>query len=208
MSEPFNRALIDLCHERGFAELTVEGLCLRAGVERTEFEGRYSDLEDCFAQVYGECADQFLARVTAAFESREGWRDQLRAAAYATLLHLEEDPARATFTVVEALNAGERAQLVRERVFETLLGFIDRGRLEPDAPASVTTATAESLNGAVFQQMRVAIERHQGHRYVEVLPQLMYAVVLTYVGPEAAEEELEIRPPAAADRAAGVQMRI
>jgi hypothetical protein len=161
-------------------------------VERPAFDARYADLEDCFAEVYGELADEFLGRVTAAFEGRRGWRNQLRAAAHATLRHIEEDPARARFTIVEALHAGERAQLVRERVFDTLFGFIDRGRLEPEAPAAVTTATAESLNGAIFQHMRIAIENHRGLRYTQLVPELMHAVVLTYLGPEAAAEELEI----------------
>jgi AcrR family transcriptional regulator len=159
-------------------------------VERAEFDIRYSGLEDCFVQVYDRLADEFLARVTDAFESEEGWRNQLRAAAYATLRHIEEDPARNHFAIVEVPHAGERAQLIRDRVFATLSGFIDRGRLEPGAPAEVSAATAESLNGAVFQHMLVATQNRSYERQLEILPELMYAVVLTYQGPEAAAEEL------------------
>jgi AcrR family transcriptional regulator len=194
-----SRALVDLCHERELAEVTVADICERAGADRAEFDSRYVDLEDCFTQTYEEMADEFIARVTAAFDAEQGWPNQLRAAAYATLAHMEEDPARSHFVVVEALVAGEKAQLVRERVFATLVDLVDRGRHEPGASATVTRATAESLNGAVFRHMRIKIERGQAGQYAEIVPELMHAIVLQYLGPEAAAEELEIRPPALAE---------
>ena len=35
-----SRALIDLCFERGYAELTVEDLCRRAGLQRVDYRAR------------------------------------------------------------------------------------------------------------------------------------------------------------------------
>jgi AcrR family transcriptional regulator len=193
---PLDRALIELCYERGFAELSVEDLCRRAGVEPTEFDRQYADLEDCFCQVYEQLAAEFLARMEDAYQSEQGWRNQLRAVAYACLLHLEEDPARAHFTVLEALNAGEGARLISGRVMAELSSYVDRGREQAGAPGSLSANTAESLNGAVFHQMLAAIAHDQYERFAEFLPELMYAVVLPYLGPEAAAEELEIGPPA------------
>jgi AcrR family transcriptional regulator len=193
----FSRALVDLCYERELAEVTVADICERADADRAEFESRYANLEDCFTRTYEEMADEFLSRVNSAFDAERGWRNQLRAAAYATLAHMEEDPARARFVVVEALAAGERAQLVRERVFATLVDLVDRGRLEPGASPTVTRATAESLNGAVFRHMRVEMEHGRPGQYAEMVPELMHAIVLQYLGPEAAEEELQhsaVRP--------------
>jgi AcrR family transcriptional regulator len=193
--DPIHQALIDLCFERGYAGLTVEELCRRAELDRDRFGARYSGLEDCFAVALEECAEEFLTRLTAAYEGEGRWQDRLRAVAYATLRHLQEDPSRAHFTTVESFNGGERAQLIRDRVFATLSSFIDDGRYEPGAPASISDATAESLNGAVFRHMRVAIENNKSGRFEDVLPELMYAAVLPYLGPEAAAEELEIAPP-------------
>jgi AcrR family transcriptional regulator len=190
----FRRALIDLCYERGFAALTVEDLCARAGVERAVFDRRHADLEDCFCQVYEQLAAEFLARMEAAYESEHGWRNQLRALAYACLHHLEEDPARAHFTVLESLNAGEGARLIRDRVLAKLSSYLDRGRQQPGAPDYLSPNTADSLNGAVFRQMLAAIANDQNERFAEVLPELMYAAILPYVGPEVAAEELQIAP--------------
>lgn len=192
MSDPLHRALIDLCVERGYPNVTTRHLCARAKLDPDQFAARYSDLDDCFAAALEECAEEFLSQLTAAYEAEGRWQDRLRAVAYATMHHLEEDPARAHFTVVESFNGGEHAQLVRDRVFATLSSFIDDGRYEPGASASISDFTAESLNGAVFRHMRVAIESNQSGRFEEVLPELMYAAVLPYLGPEAAAAELEI----------------
>jgi AcrR family transcriptional regulator len=194
--ERVSRALIELCDERGFADLGVADLCRRAEIESAVFEAHYFDLENCFVRVYEELAADFLARVSAAFESREAWRDKIRAVAYEFVAYLREDRARANFTLVESLRAGERTLLIRDRAFGCLVGFVDLGREQPEAPASITAATAESIAGGIFNLMRLALETEQTERYTEVLPELMYTVVLTYLGPEAAAEELEIEPPA------------
>jgi AcrR family transcriptional regulator len=184
---------MELCQERGFRQVGVDDLCARAGIDPAAFDARYTDLEDCFCQVYERCAAEFLARLESAAEGESDWRARLRAIARACLLHIQEDPARAHFTVVEALSAGERVQLARERVFERLASYVDEGRAEAGARRSLTPNTAESLNGAVFQHMRAAIENERDADPEDLLAELMYAAVLPYLGPEAAAEELEIR---------------
>jgi AcrR family transcriptional regulator len=191
-----HRALIELCADRGFRGVTVDAVCDRAGIDRPAFESRHDSLEDCFGTALEECADEFLARMTAAYEQAEGrWQDRLRAAAHTALIHIREDPVRAHFTIVESVHGGERAQLVLERVFATLSGFLDDGRKLPGTPPSLSEATAESLHGGIVRQMRIGFQSIDADRFAEGVPQLMYAVVLPYVGPEAAAEELEIPAP-------------
>ena len=156
-ADGLHRALIELCVERGFDQVSVEDLCRHAGLDREQFDARYSDLEACFAGALEECAEEF--------------------------------------TIVESSFGGEPAQLVRDRVLAMLASFVDDGRHEPTARESISDATAAAINGAVFHHMRVAIENNESGRFEDVLPELMYAAVLPYLGPDAAAEELAIRPP-------------
>jgi AcrR family transcriptional regulator len=188
--ERVHRALIELSYERGFRRLSVEDVCGRAGISREQFDARYSDLQDCFAQTLEACAEEFLARLDDAYAVAGPWQDRLRSVAHATLEHIEEDPARAHFTIAESFNGGERAELVRERVFARLSGYVDDGRHQAGARPSATNATAEAINGAVFRQMRLAIESNRGS-FEELIPELMYVAVLPYLGREAAERELD-----------------
>jgi AcrR family transcriptional regulator len=196
LADCVEEALPALCLERSFADVTVPGLCARAGITEERFHSGYRNLEDCFARVYEHFAAQFLERMFDAVDADLSWREQIRAVAWAFLGYLQEDPARARFTAVDALHAGEQAQLVRDAVFAGLFALIDQGRQELDDPDSLTLATAESVGGGIFRQIRLAIEREGTANLDALVPGLMFSVVLPYLGPEAAAEELEIAPPA------------
>jgi AcrR family transcriptional regulator len=190
----FRRALIELCFERGFAAVTVEDLCERAEVERAHFDAAYRDLEDCFAQVYEVLADEFMAAMAAAFDADLSWRQQIRAVAYALLDYLQADHARAHFIGVDSLNAGERSLIIRDSVFAGLFALIDQGREQMDDPAELSFATAQSVGGGIFLQIRLAVEERRFEELDAMVPGFMYSVVLPYLGPEAAAEELTTAP--------------
>jgi hypothetical protein len=137
--------------------------------------------------------DELLARAAAAFAAERGWRNQLRAVAYAMLDFLQEDPDRARLMVIESLDSGERAVEIREEGMAALAALIDLGRQELDDPDSIPANTAELTAGAVYNHIHVAIE--QGQLHESMVPELMVTAVRPYLGTEAALEELSIPPP-------------
>jgi AcrR family transcriptional regulator len=195
-ASPFRSALIDLCFERGFAALTIDDLCRRAGLGRAAFKQRYSDLEDCFFQIAREELRRYHHRAAAARSGLGEWRSRLRATAYALYRFLDEDERLRRFTVVDVRAAGERPALLLGEEIEALFDLIDEGRAEPTAPPTLTRATAESLAGGIFNEIYVAAG-HRGPmpREEEIVPKLMYSAVLPYLGETSAREELVIPPP-------------
>ena len=155
-ASPFRTALIDLCFERGFAAVTVEVLCHRAGLDRAAFEERYADLEDCFFQICRGELERYRRQAAAARAGLGDWRARLRATAYALYRYLDEDERLRRFAVVEVRAAGERPALLIGEEIEELSDLIDEGRAEPTAPPTLTRATAESLGGGIFNQIYLA----------------------------------------------------
>jgi AcrR family transcriptional regulator len=194
-------AFVGVVCERGYRETTVEAVCERAGVDLADFERHFSDLEDCLCEYIQEGTMVLLGRCLMAFgeQEEEGWQGQLRAVAHAMLRFLQEDMARARIMTVEVLSAGERAQLIRDQGMEALFEFIDLGRAELDDPDSLSRATAEAVGGAIFSRIRNQIESGDRDSLTALLPKMMYTAVLPYLGPEAAEAELRIPLPDAAD---------
>ena len=184
-------ALIDLCTERGYRALSIEDLCHRAGVDRGAFERHYIDLEDCFCEVYLEIREEFLRRFRDALEPLSSWRRRLRGAAYFLLDFFAEDPRVTYFGMVEVRRAGERAQLLFGEVFEEIFDLLDAGREELPAPGAISRATAESIAGGIFAQLYAAIGEGAPLR-AEAVPEMLYAAVLPYLGPDAAAEELSL----------------
>jgi AcrR family transcriptional regulator len=191
-------ALVDLCFERGYRNLDLAALLERAGISEQVFHRHFADLEDCFCQVYVEIRDDFLACVEWAVAEHRAWRDRLRATAYVLLRFLNEDEKVTHLAAIEVRSAGERSQILLAEALEALFDLIDEGREERGGTAAISRGTAESIGGAIFNQIYAAVGR--GVRpSKEIVPGLMYAAVLPYLGPEAAAEELRIAPPPLGD---------
>jgi AcrR family transcriptional regulator len=188
-------ALLDLCVQRGYADLTLEELLERAGVDRAAFNRHYADLDALFAAVLEEVYAEFFARATAAVAGQSGWRDRMRATAYALLRFLRSDERVARIAAVEAQHAGEGAQRLFLQTFNRLVDLIDEGSAEADGPDSPSRATALGVGGVVFARIQEAVAEGELGLGEEEIPQLMYAAVFPYLGAEAAEEELRTPPP-------------
>lgn len=186
-------ALLDLCFEQGIRSTTLDQLLDRADVGAAAFAGEFAGLEDCFCQIYAEERDRMLAEIARA-TAAGAWRDRLRAAAYALLRSLNRDRRVAHLVMSEVRCAGERAQILMEEGIEATFELLDQGRGELEDPATISQSTAESIGGGIFGQIYVAVERDFPLRE-EVVPQMLYAAVLPYLGPVAAAEELRIPPP-------------
>ncbi len=192
---PVDAALIALCHEKGFAALTVAGLCTRAGIGEAEFRREYADLDGCFCAVFERELDLLLLEFAAALAGADGWRTRLRAVAYAFQAWLAEDPARTHLMVNEIRTASERARQIQWRGIASMIDLLDEGRAESADPDRLSRATAEGIAGGILSQIYEAAA-HGTEIRTETVPEMLYAAYLPYLGPEIAGEELEIAPPA------------
>jgi AcrR family transcriptional regulator len=188
-------ALLDLCRERGYPELELTDLLERAEVDAAAFHRHFDDLEDCFCGVLAETYGEFFDYAQAAVVGVSGWRDRIRATAYAMLRFLVRDERVAHLGAVEAGRAGERAEQLFLDTFNRLVDLIDEGRGEVDDPDALSRATALGVGGIIFGRVQEAVASGELELGEEELPQLMYAAVLPYLGAAAAEEELRIPPP-------------
>jgi AcrR family transcriptional regulator len=188
-------ALLDLCVERGYEKLELEQLLDRAGVDEATFHRQYTDLDGCFAAVLGEVYDEFFTRAQEAVAGQSGWRDRMRATAYALLRYLRSDERVARLAAVEVQYAGKRAQELFLETFNRLVSLLDEGSSEADGPESPGLATAIGVGGVVFARIQEAVAKSELGLGEEEIPELMYAAVFPYLGAEAAEEELHIPPP-------------
>ena len=188
-------ALLDLCVERGYENVQLSQLLERAGLDRAAFSRHYADLDTCFTAVLGEIYAEFFACAQDAVAGQHGWRDRMRATAYALLRFLRRDERVAHFAAVEAQDAGDDAQRLFLDTFNRLVDLIDEGSAEVSGPASPSRATALGVGGVVFARIQEAVAGGELALGEEEIPELMYAAVFPYLGAEAAAEELRIAPP-------------
>jgi AcrR family transcriptional regulator len=195
-ADRLREALLDLCAERGYQKLKLGQLLERAEVGEPAFKALYPDLDAYFAAVLSEIYEEFFARAQEAVADQVGWRDRMRATAYALLRYLRADIRVARLAAVEVQYAGDDAQRLFQETFTRLVGVINEGSSEADGPESPGLATAIGVGGVVFARIQEgALKGEFEELGEEEVPQLMYAAVFPYLGAEAAEEELHIPPP-------------
>jgi AcrR family transcriptional regulator len=190
-------ALIEIAAERGYAETTIELILDRAGLDRPAFDRHFRGKYDCFLTAWQEINEGCMREMLEAFNSQEEWPDRLRAVACEIVDNLRHDPNRASFAV-EVLSAGDAARARRDMTMRVIASLIDAGRNEMDDPESVPHTTAEALAGSAYGQVYAKVVRGEADELPALVPQLMSAAVMPYLGVDAGLAELArgFDPPA------------
>lgn len=191
------QALIEIAAERGYSETTIEMILLRAGIDRPAFDRHFRGKYDCFLSAWREINDSCMREMLEAYNSEEEWPDRLRAVACEIVEGLRNDPSRASFAV-EVLAAGDAARARRDMTMRVIASLIDAGRNEMEDPESVPHTTAEALAGSAYGQVYSRVVRGRADELPALVPQLMSAAVMPYLGIDAAMAELSrgFDPPA------------
>jgi AcrR family transcriptional regulator len=182
-------AVIEVAAERGYGETSVELIVERAGLDRSAFERHFRGKYDCFVSAWQDINEECLETMVRAYESREQWPDRLRAVAEQIVSGLRDDPSRASFGV-EVLAAGDAARARRDMTMRVVAGLIDAGRQFMDDPEAVPHTTAEALAGSAYGQIYSRVVRGAVDELPGLIPQLMSAAVMPYLGVDAAMGEL------------------
>jgi AcrR family transcriptional regulator len=182
-------ALIEVAAERGYMDTSIETVVARAGLDRPAFDRHFRGKYDGFLSAWQEMNEECMASLIRAYDSEQDWPDRLRAVACEVVGSLCKEPSRACFAV-EVLAAGDAARARRDMTMRVIASLIDAGRKEMDDPESVPHTTAEALAGSAYGQVYAKVVRGDIDELPKLIPQLMSAAVMPYLGVEAALEEL------------------
>jgi AcrR family transcriptional regulator len=192
-ADPIVLATIEVVVERGYLAATWQEIAERSGLDPAAFTARFAGTDDCVLWVLEELTRPLAREIEIAFETATDWRDALRAAGYTAARWMEDHPAAACFVLVEVLGARGRAVRARRQEFlERCAALID---CDPTAPGRRPTRRALFAVAVIVEALSGRIVDGQPMRTEELVPELMYKTVRSYLGEEAAREELGLRPP-------------
>ncbi|HYJ20398.1 MAG TPA: TetR/AcrR family transcriptional regulator [Solirubrobacterales bacterium] len=171
-------------------DTSIEMVVARAGLDRPAFDRHFRGKYDGFLSAWQEMNEECMASLMRAYDSEQHWPDRLRAVACEVVGSLCNEPSRACFAV-EVLAAGDAARARRDMTMRVIASLIDAGRREMEDPESVPHTTAEALAGSAYGQVYAKVVRGDTDELPKLIPQLMSAAVMPYLGVEAALEELD-----------------
>jgi AcrR family transcriptional regulator len=183
------QAMIEVVSERGYPDTRVVDVIGVAGVSRKTFYELFTSKEDCFLATYDVLLGTLLGDTARGFESKPGapWAERIATGLGALLDDLAEHPDEARFAIVEVLAAGPRALARRDAALRQFTGFIDAGRAE--SSVELPGITSLSIAGGINELLYSEILHGAASRLPSRLPDLMFWIVLPFLGPERAEAE-------------------
>jgi AcrR family transcriptional regulator len=190
--ERLMEAMVRVSAAKGYEATTVDDIVEYAGATRETFDELYGDKQTCFLEAYEAVFDVLVAHVTAAFEAASSapWPEQIEAGlrALVELLAMEADIAR--MAMVEVTAAGDDARERYRAMFSRFTPFLEKGRTYSGQDAELPADTARFAIGGAASMIFDEVRAGRGPELKRILPDLVFAVLMPYLGPEAAEDEM------------------
>jgi len=185
-------AMIRVATAKGYEATTVTDVVEFAAVSQASFDELFDSKATCFLEAYDAVFDVLVAHVTAAFEAAadEPWPARIAAAleALVGLLSVEADIAR--MAMVEVTAAGDEARARYRAALGRFTPFLEQGRAYSGRGEALPADTARFAVGGATSMIFDEVRAGRGAELKRILPDLVFAVLMPYLGPEAAEEEM------------------
>ncbi len=182
-------ATILVIGRKGYRDTAVDDVIAEAGVDRATFDGQFAGKHECFLAAYDMAVERLFAEVSGSCDRKKDWLERVREglAAIVDLFVLEPELAR--IAVVEATTAGAEA---RRRHWHAISRFTEyliegqglaKGR---ELPANISLMSAGAVSGLIFEELLAG----RPAELPALLPDLLFAVLVPYIGPRAAAAEM------------------
>jgi AcrR family transcriptional regulator len=186
------RAMTETVGEHGYHGVRVADVVFRAGVSRKTFYELFGGKDDCFCATYGALVDRLLTATFRAFDSQTEWVDRLRAALTELLGTLAREPDTARLCFSEVIAAGGATQQRREQAITAFAELFDAPGV-PDGPLGETLRAGRV--GEFGETLRREIAAGRTEQLPALVPEVMCAMVLPFLGMDAAQRELSRGTP-------------
>lgn len=185
-------AMVRVAAAKGYEATTVADVVEFAGLSEDAFYEEFKDKEACFLEAYDAVIDVLVAHVTSAFEAAadEPWPEKIAAGlqGLVELLAIEADIAR--MAMVEVTAAGDDARERYRAALARFTPFLEEGRAYSGQGDELPADTARFAIGGATSMIFDEIRAGRGPELKRILPDLVFAVLMPYLGPEAAEDEM------------------
>jgi AcrR family transcriptional regulator len=182
-------AMVRVVGAKGYREASVAAIIEQAGISRTTFYRHFDDKHACFLAAYEMLTGELVAEVLAGCDSEEPWLERMTAGLRAIVGRFAADPDLARILVVEVGAAGADTRRLHWGAVGRFAEYLDEGR-ELSGGRELPEDTALMSAGAVSGLISDELLRGGAERLPARFPELLFALLVPYIGPEAAAAEM------------------
>jgi len=182
-------AMVRVVGRKGYELTSVADVIEEADTTRPVFYRYFDDKPACFLVAYDQAVERVLDEVLANCDVERPWPERVRTGLEAIVDLFARDPELARTAIVEVAAAGVDA---RQRHWDAINRFAELledgrdlagGRELPD---NIGLMAAGAASGLIFDELLSG----RAERLPELLPELLFATLVPYIGPGAAAEEM------------------
>lgn len=177
-------SLATVCALKGYPEVTVQDITQHAGVSRRTFYDLFADKEACFLAAYDLITERVIGVLGRAYcVTDDTWSERISAALAALVELFIAEPDFARLFTVEVLGAGHTALARRDAALRQFAVFFEAGLRELPADVDDRELLVHAVIGGLYEILYTQIIEGQTERLPDLLPELIYCVLVPYVGP-------------------------
>lgn len=194
--ERLREAMVRVAAAKGYEATTIADVVEFAGLSPEAFYDEFTGKEDCFLEAYDAIIDVLVAHVNSAFGAAPGeWPERVAAALRALVELLAAEAEIARMAMVEVTAAGPEARERYRAALARFTPFLEEGRAYSGRGDELPPDTARFAIGGATSMIFDEVRAGRGPELVRLLPDLVFAVLMPYLGPEAAEDEMRRMAP-------------
>jgi AcrR family transcriptional regulator len=182
-------AMIRVVGSKGYKETSVADVIEEAGTSRTTFYKHFEDKHDCFLAAYDMLVEQVFSEVVANCDGEEPWLQRVEKGLTMVVELFALEPELARTAVVEVAAAGADARRRHWNAVARFTEYLEGGREMADGrelPENISLMSAGAVAGLIFDELQAG----RAAQLPAMLPDLLFAMLVPYIGPRAAAEEM------------------
>jgi len=182
-------AMIRVVGRKGYRETSVADVIEEADTSRTTFYKYFEDKHDCFLAAYDMLVERVFAEVTAECDATGSWLERVEKGLETIVRLFSLDPELARTAVVEVAAAGADARQRHWNAVARFTSYLEDGRElsdSEDLPENISLLSAGAVSGLIFDELLAG----RAEQLPQLLPDLVFAMLVPYIGPSAAAEEM------------------
>jgi AcrR family transcriptional regulator len=181
-------AMIRVVGSKGYKETSVADVIEETPTSRTTFYKYFDDKHDCFLAAYDMLVEQVFAEVVANCNGDQPWLERVETGLSTIVKLFALDPTLARTAVVEVAAAGADARQRHWNAVSRFTAYLEDGRelSGGELPENISLMSAGAVSGLIFDELLAG----RGAQLQAMLPDLLFAMLVPYIGPRAAAEEM------------------
>lgn len=196
-------AVVRAMAAKGYEATTVADILEEAGVGRESFYELFDDKRDCMLAAHTILVDDLEEKVRAGYRSPGAWSERMRLGLAAALEWFASDAPAARFVLIELGAVGTPFRGRFRDIFSRFVALVEEGMDDSQPRPQFAEASGLAVS-AVLARVYEEVARGRAAALPERLPDLLYEMLVPYLGEAAGRAErsraLMARPAPSADR--------